>query len=278
MGRSASARFRWIIWTSEKTHRMMTPATYSRIVMRPYPFGRNLSAMIPRIIHQIWVVRDLKEMPARFRESQASWREQNPGWTYILWSEEEIDRLVRDHYPQHYQLFESYPHWIQRVDAGRYMILHHYGGTYSDLDVICRRPFDDFLDHRLVLAKTEPMGVANDLMMVEKGHPFALSLVDGLASAYRRWQRWFVPRHFQVLLTTGPLYVTLAFRRVRGQTGARVLTPEEYGQPGSVNPYVTHVPGNSWAGWDTHVFLFFQHQWKWIAGFAAVAAAAFALR
>jgi mannosyltransferase OCH1-like enzyme len=33
--------------------------------------------------------------------------------------------------------FNSYPFPISKTDAGRYFLLYHYGGVYSDLDIGC---------------------------------------------------------------------------------------------------------------------------------------------
>ena len=41
-----------------------------------------------------------------------------------------------------WDLYRRYPEMIQRVDAARYMLLHHFGGLYADFDVECVRPLD----------------------------------------------------------------------------------------------------------------------------------------
>jgi mannosyltransferase OCH1-like enzyme len=231
--------------------------------------------MIPRIIHQTWVPVISPEMPERFRASRDSWKAMHPDWTYILWGQDEIDRLVHEHYPHLEQLFHSYPDWIQRVDAARYLILHHCGGIHSDLDVICCRPFDDLLGHELVLAATEPLGVASDLILAEKSHPFVTDLTTQLASAFTRWQHWYVPRHFRILLTTGPLFLTLRYRAFAHKDAIKLLGPDLYGATGSPDQYVRHVEGNTWAKWDTHFFVFLNRHWRWfLAAGAAVAALA----
>jgi hypothetical protein len=49
-------------------------------------------------------------------------------------------RLSRDHvltacrYPWFLETFDGYPYPIQRADAIRYFVLHHFGGIYIDLD------------------------------------------------------------------------------------------------------------------------------------------------
>ena len=46
---------------------------------------------ISRILHQSWQTRDL---PARFKHWQQSWKDLNPGWEYRLWTYEDNHNLV----------------------------------------------------------------------------------------------------------------------------------------------------------------------------------------
>lgn len=221
--------------------------------------------MIPPIVHQIWGLAGDQEMPARFRESTVSWRQNHPGWTYILWEPEAIDQLIREHYPAIWDLYRRYPEWIQRADASRYLILHRYGGIYSDLDILCRRSWADLLCHDMIVPRTAPVGFSNDLMAAEKGNAFVAHLVDRLGPEFLRWQHWYIPRHFRILLTTGSLFLTRAYRRFSDREAIYVLSPEFYGNRPGNTAYVAHTPGNSWAGPDTHFFAFVFRCWQWIA-------------
>jgi mannosyltransferase OCH1-like enzyme len=224
--------------------------------------------MIPRIIHQIWGMRDDGKMPARFQESEASWRQNNSDWTYILWRRDSIDRLIQDHYPHVWELYRSYPEWIQRADASRYLILHRHGGIYSDHDILCCRSWADLLDNAMIVPRTAPLGVSNDLMAAEKGNEFVAYLIDNLEREFRRWQHWYVPRHFRILLTTGSLFLTRMYWRHPNNGTIHILSPELYGNSDWEDSYVAHVAGNSWAGWDTYMFVFVHRCWRRIAGFA----------
>jgi len=180
----------------------------------------------------------------------------------MLWDEAKVRSLVRDGYPSLWGLFQRYPEWIQRADACRYMILHRHGGIYADLDVICRRPFDRWLDRKIVLPPTEPFGFSNDLMLAEQAHGFTGQLISRLATAYARWQHWYVPRHFRVLLTTGSLFVSLEYRRYRARNEITIMDPVDYGAGASPEAYVEHVLGNSWHGRDSQAWVALQRGWR----------------
>ena len=47
--------------------------------------GRSPSSKVSRLIHQSWV--DL-EVPDKFKEWQESWTRLNPGWKYVMWTDD----------------------------------------------------------------------------------------------------------------------------------------------------------------------------------------------
>jgi mannosyltransferase OCH1-like enzyme len=209
--------------------------------------------MIPRIIHQTW---KNAEVPKRFRAAQQSWRSLHPDWDYMFWTDADITRLVADEYPELVSLFRRYPDQIQRVDAARYLILYKYGGVYADLDVVCRRSFEDLRSHGVFFPATKPLGISNDLMGCAKHSTIFAYLIKQLEPAYFRYPRWIVPRHFRVLLTTGSLFVTAALRRAPGGENVTILSGDQYGANPKAQPYVTHLPGGTWHHWDSRLLGF----------------------
>jgi len=214
--------------------------------------------VIPRIIHQTWKNRDV---PQRFKEAQSSWRQIHPDWEYRFWTDEELEALVLERAPELVPVFVDYPDNIQRVDAARYVILREFGGLYADLDTICLKPLDDLLDAQMVLPRTTPFGVSNQLMLSVPSHPFFHHAVKSLPGAFSK-RRWIWPRHVRILSTTGPLFLTDCLRRYGSIQGLRILTLEEHGHGNPQESYVHHLRGNTWAGWDTHVINFFHDNWK----------------
>lgn len=209
--------------------------------------------MIPRIIHQTW--KD-SNIPDRFQSAAASWRHHHPDWEYRLWTHDDLAAFVEKKYPEIWPLYQRYPEDIQRVDAARYMFLHHYGGLYSDLDIVCNRSMAPFLSHGAVMARTKPTGLANDLMMTVPGHPLFREYIDNLEESFRRYQRFFILRHFRVLMTTGPLFVTRIHKRSPHGKGVFLLSGESYDSQDKDKAHVLHIPGDTWAGWDTHMLNF----------------------
>ena len=228
--------------------------------------------MIPKILHQIWLGEsDGPEPPPHFVEAARTWQDRNPTWEYRLWSGPEVEALFAEQRPDLLPLYRAYPYWVQRADAARYLILYHLGGVYADLDITCIRGLDPLIEADVVLAPTAPAGVSNDLMMSRAGDPLFSELLDSLPRADRLWNRPWVPRHFRVMCGTGSLFLTDRKRRHASRSGLRFLTAGEYGHGSPSTAFVQHLDGNTWAAWDTHVFVFLGKHWKAMVMFALAA-------
>lgn len=104
--------------------------------------------------------------------------------------------FVAEHYPDLLAVYCSYEVGVQRADAARYMLLHHFGGVYADLDCECVAPFDAIMHEDRVVLCHEPdqherdqMGfrnlpylLFNGTMASPKEHPFWSHLLAYLPS------------------------------------------------------------------------------------------------
>ncbi|GLS39120.1 hypothetical protein GCM10010869_47170 [Mesorhizobium tianshanense] len=168
--------------------------------------------MIPTILHQTWKT---DSVPARFQGYVESWKRHHPGWTTMFWSDRMLLELVAEHYPDFLPIFCSYSNGVMRADAARYLLLHHFGGVYADIDCECVAPFDAIMSedrvvlckepdtHALVQAKFRglPYLLFNGTMASPPRHPFwleVLSLLPGLVHAK------------EALDATGPCVLTSA--------------------------------------------------------------------
>ena len=234
--------------------------------------------MIPRIIHQTWKDHDI---PERFREAQESWKRYHPDWEYRFWTDEDIDSLVHERAPDLAPLYDAYPNQIQRVDAARYVILREFGGLYADLDLECLKPFDELLGAEMVLPRTTPFGLSGQLMLSRPGHPFFGFAVRALHAAFKKWYRWFLPRHLKILASTGPLFVTECVQAYKadngGVEGLRVMSLDEHGHGDPDEAFIHNHRGKTWAGVDTLFFNLVHDNWKVLAAVGLMLAIAVAL-
>lgn len=74
-----------------------------------------------------------------------TWKNLNPSWEYRY-----VDSVQRAIDVEKFDkiLFQSYltEPKITQADMWRYIMLYQYGGVYADMDSVCQRPLDDFIN------------------------------------------------------------------------------------------------------------------------------------
>jgi hypothetical protein len=102
--------------------------------------------MIPKIIWQTYET-DYKDLSDKAKQLIDSWKSLNPEWEYQYCSKEKRELIVKNNFGEEwYQIYKSYKLDVLRSDLWRYMCLYLYGGLYSDLDMLCKKPIESWLD------------------------------------------------------------------------------------------------------------------------------------
>jgi hypothetical protein len=181
---------------------------------------------------------------------------------YMLWTDARSRDFIAEHYAWFLDTFDNYTYPIQRADAIRYFVLYHYGGIYLDLDVGCLRPLDPLLVYPVILPKTIPVGVSNDLMFSEKGHEFLFQAIHNLAVFDHSW----ILNYPTVMFSTGPMFISIQYGLYASAHGAmsrdavRILPKSLYGKNAKPDEarhsFFVHYYGSSWHADDAGVFWF----------------------
>jgi hypothetical protein len=130
--------------------------------------------MIPKIIHHI-APKTQDSWHPLWKPCRDSWLTQFPDHKFILWNDEEdIDNLVKDHYPEYWETYQEFPTHIMKIDFARLCLLHKHGGIYTDMDVFCYHNFSKGLTSGVYIMQA-PYGdipIENALMVASPGHSF----------------------------------------------------------------------------------------------------------
>lgn len=164
---------------------------------------------------QIW---DTEYVPRMYVKWIETWSHKHPGWQHWFWTLYDVRRLVARHYADYLTLYDSYESSVFRADAGRYFILHRYGGIYVDLDMDAIRPMDGWTwyspclvseenyEHAFVVREQKATNVMNGFIASAPGHPFLQSVIGSLDDAARKY-------FGDYLYATGPGFFDAALRR-----------------------------------------------------------------
>lgn len=96
--------------------------------------------MIPKVIHQIFFdigrgkrYTDISDFVSGYNKTKEYCSKNSIH--HKFWDQKEVEELLHENYPEYVELWGDFREPIQRIDFARYMILHHEGGIYLDLDV-----------------------------------------------------------------------------------------------------------------------------------------------
>ena len=184
----------------------------------------------------------------------------------MLWTDAGSREFIAEHYPWFLDYFDNYTYPIQRADAIRYFVLYHFGGVYIDLDIGCLRPLDPLLVYPVILPKTIPVGVSNDLMFAERHHPLLEQSIHNLINFDHSW----VLNYPTVMFSTGPMFLSAQYGLYTAAhpntafQDIRILPKSLYGKNAkeyeAPHSFFSHFYGSSWHA-DDAVFIGFLGTW-----------------
>lgn len=135
---------------------------------------------IPKIIHQTAPADESQWHPA-WIECQKTWKEKFPDYEYKMWTDEDIEELIKTKYEWFWPTYQGYSKKVRKTqDAARCIILYEYGGIYADMDYECIENFmDQIPDGKVSISEDRFIGrwchgshYLNALMMGPPKHPF----------------------------------------------------------------------------------------------------------
>jgi len=163
-----------------------------------------------------------------------------------------------------------------------------------DLDIGCLRRLDPLLRFEVVLPKTIPVGVSNDLLLSAPGHPFMDQLIHTLVT----FNHQYLTHYPTVMFSTGPMFVSASygiFTSAQGSAapsstkapalgfkGIRILPKSLYGKnakPGEApDAFFSHYYGSSWHANDAGFLIFLRDHGRFMMFIGGLVVAYGALR
>lgn len=191
----------------------------------PAKISRSTKIKIPKIIHQIWIG---KEVPREFWAFQQSIIMLNPDWEYKLWTQYDIAQL--NLYNENLILQSRNPGEIS--DMMRYEILYRYGGVYLDFDTECLQSlevlhylYDFYIGIQPLDSELVQLGIG--IIGSIAGHPILKKCIENVKND---WQKLALAQ--MATARTGPIYCTKIFYENAGKNNyVDIALPAHYFYP-----------------------------------------------
>jgi hypothetical protein len=139
---------------------LASAAPTARLVIAPLLAGEaELSPVLhpdgrlPRLLH--FTVRDKDGMLPHQALSIATWARLNPGYSILLYDDDDIAAFMAAYHPRLLPLFHRLGSQVERTDLWRYLVLCTFGGVYADSDVVAGRPVDSWAQDAGLLTGVE---------------------------------------------------------------------------------------------------------------------------
>ena len=168
-------------------------------------------SQIPKIFFQTWKT---SEVPDKWKESGPSYIKHHPDHKYILTTDEDNRKFVKEHFPDFLETYDSFDYPIMRADAIRYMWLYVNGGKYFDLDIKLLGNTDHLFLGDLVLVNSSNVEwkLTNSIMASRPGHPIWLEIIQEIKNNPKGpW--WAYDKINRVIQTTGPAVLHRVVKR-----------------------------------------------------------------
>ena len=224
--------------------------------------------VFPKLIHLVYLVFDSPTMPEAWRKNLEEWKKKNPDYKVILWNDKMADNLLDTKYPDLKDMYYSYKYNIQRADVIRYLIMHSFGGVYTDLDIVPNYPIDPFVnlyeqdDNIEVVLPVSPNlsnVTSNFFIISKKDTPFWDSVIENLQ---KNSKKKIGGKHETIMWQSGPKLLNEVYKQYNKKNGTKVvIIPKELvsacdtcGNRIGNFSYLTDQHASSWHGKDSEFY------------------------
>lgn len=169
---------------------------------------------IPKITHQIWL-QGWDKLPEKYQENVRLLSEMNPDFEHKRWDENSLRTECAKLGKPYVDKFDSFEHFITKVDFGRYVVLYNYGGISIDTDMKPLRPLRNIpgleSEEFIISKSAEPQFynsnfLINASIITVPGHHITKEIIDTIVSSQRRQSDYLIFEMY-VSLETGPVMV-----------------------------------------------------------------------
>lgn len=137
---------------------------------------------IPRVCHHVWLGKS--EVPPKFRTWRQRFIDMNPGWTFRLWTDDNLPPIMNQEAWQASLQIGGTPGCVLRSDILRLEVLARFGGVYLDTDIKPVQTLDSFCDVPAWVACEQRDIISNAAIGLPRNHPAAWHTVIAIRDSF----------------------------------------------------------------------------------------------
>lgn len=120
---------------------------------------------IPKLIFQIWISENGKDMPENWKISPIEWKKHHPDYIYVLWDKDNALNFITKYFNEYLDIYNDFKYVVSRCDMLRICILYIFGGIYSDLDNYPLKNIEEYISDPSIDTYYPELKVANNIMV-----------------------------------------------------------------------------------------------------------------
>lgn len=142
--------------------------------------------LIPKIIWQTY--KDpYSELPDYIKDTTKTWIDLNPEYEYRYMDDSQAAEFVLQEFGKEWhEIFITAPLGVMRGDIWRYMVVYKYGGIYADLDCVCLKPIDSWInnDYSLIVCPENESDFCQWNFAAKPGSQIIKNVLDLIKEAF----------------------------------------------------------------------------------------------
>jgi mannosyltransferase OCH1-like enzyme len=169
---------------------------------------------IPKITHQIWM-QGFENIPEKFKKNVDDLHRLNPEYKHKQWDEKSLRTECLKYSTECAERFDSFDQMIMKVDLGRYVVLHNYGGISVDTDMVQLRSIantpgintDTFIIGKSGFPYNLTGYLNNGVIITIPKHTIIITVINEIINDTRKCSD-FTTKESCVQVITGPKHIT----------------------------------------------------------------------
>lgn len=161
--------------------------------------------MIPSNIFQTYH-KDI--IPEESKKRQNILKEINNQFNYFFYDSNDCINFIKDNYSNYYEIYLKYPHFAQKENLFKILIIYHFGGFFFDIDFFSQKNIEELQKYSCVFPLEKEISDKcfykkygkksknlDDLKQIgiyafgaEKGHPLLLHILNEIVDRYNDYK------------------------------------------------------------------------------------------